>query len=81
MPHLHAAASFDGDETGRFCHRIYRDKDKIAWWDNGKIVHDDDGNDLSQGPITECAGAHCPKCHGRLYMMIVIDKFIVNVVE
>lgn len=76
---LHIAASFDGDESGRFCNREYYLGDRISWFNgpDSRQKHWEAGNkkepDLP-GLDTECCYSSCSACHFEGYVIITLEQ-------
>lgn len=69
----HVAASFDGDERGRFCQALYALGEPMRWWPPGDSrfaewkagAHKSDGNFAE-----ECCYSDCLRCGADLYTVI-----------
>jgi hypothetical protein len=82
---LHIAASFDGDEVGRFCDVSYSVGDKMRWW-QGDHPHFHDwmliGEQTDTNTVRECCYACCSAAGDRLYLIVeVSDLLIRQIVE
>ncbi|MEK8033810.1 hypothetical protein AACH06_23550 [Ideonella sp. DXS29W] len=69
----HVAASFLGDESGRFSGRTYRLSERMAWWPEMDAKHGawPEGGDPSQRPlIREACYAKCTRCHAALCAVV-----------
>ena len=71
----HIASSFDGDESGRFCNRIYHIGEKLAWWSKGSKKYDEwrikGKKDFDNSTIDfECCYASCLSCNAQLYVIL-----------
>lgn len=77
----HVAASFDGNDSGRFCMREYRIGDQLAWWkQDDKKYKSPIPLDAKQAEddILECCYATCQKCNGDLYAVIRFEGLLIK---
>lgn len=73
----HAAASFDGDQTGRFHERAYRLGERMAWWPpddprfgSWRVNGRRDGKYVAPGVDEEACYAKCGASGHELYAVI-----------
>jgi len=79
----HIASDFDGDATGRFCHRVYQLGDKMAWWPKShknfaewrEEWRGDSGN-LPQNQAVEACYANCENCKADLCAVIYFENLV-----
>lgn len=70
----HVASSFDGDERGRFCDRVYRLGAEMVWWpksDSRWNNWTEGGRPEGDDSLHECCYAECTNCGTDLYAVIV----------
>lgn len=75
----HVASSFDGDESGRFCHRTYRLGEAMAWWapeDNGFNDWSENGDQNHLPDVHEACYASCENCKAELYVVIAFENLV-----
>ena len=69
----HVASDYDGDDRGRFCHRVFRVGDRMFWWDekDPKYKEWKDSNwmdpettakEYAKDASTECCYTYCTMC-------------------
>jgi hypothetical protein len=70
----HVASDFGGDDTGRFCNRVYRLGDPMAWWprDHRKYAswREDSEPDQPEDQAVEACYASCTACGAELYAVL-----------
>jgi hypothetical protein len=73
----HIASSYDGDETDRFCDRVYRIGDRMAWWPPGHQAFDlwREDSEPGQPPnrAVEACYSECGKCGAELFAVIQFE--------
>jgi hypothetical protein len=77
----HVASSFDGDQSGRFCHRDYRLGETIAWWprNDDQFASWAESADPSRPEVvTEACYATCTACARKLYAVVEFDGLVVR---
>jgi hypothetical protein len=73
----HVASDFGGDDSGRFCHRIYHLGDKMAWYPagDGRFARWRERRVLDQSTLNadideEACYAQCLACGAQLFVVI-----------
>lgn len=71
----HVASSFDGDERGRFCGRVYRLNEEMIWWPKSDARWNKwaEGGEPEAGTgdsLQECCYAECTNCGAELYSIL-----------
>jgi len=79
----HMASSFDGDDTGRFCHTTYSLGQPMRWWNKNNPLYTTwkDGNLLEKIRLPdtqdmECCYSVCSACEQELYVVILFEDAI-----
>jgi len=75
----HIASSFDGDGSGRFCHRTYRLGEAMAWWtpdDNRFSGWSADADPKHRPAVEEACYALCEHCKAELYAVIAFENLV-----
>jgi len=70
---VHVAASFDGNEQGRFSGKTYRLGEPMAWWlaEDPRHMTWSEGSDPTHKPhIGEACYAECLGCHAELCAIV-----------
>src|SRR5882672_2539214 len=72
---FHCASSFDGDDTGLFCHRSYRVGEDIAWWPRQHAEYDSWIDEatvalLYDDAVRQCCHTTCVTCLSDLYAVL-----------
>lgn len=75
MCQTHAASSFDGDETGRFCDHIYEIGDTMRWFDKADPRYMEWKSNGFTGTLPEdtdmeCCYTDCPLCNDECFVVI-----------
>ncbi len=72
---MHTAASFDGDESGRFCLREYGLGERLAWWPPSDSRHStwlESADDTATSPTpTEFCYGECTRCQAHLTAQVL----------
>src|SRR6218665_807698 len=75
---LHIAASFDGDESGRFCNREYYLGETMSWFKGpGTPRNCETGNKKEPelpGTDTECCYSSCSNCNFEGYVIVSLKQ-------
>lgn len=74
----HVAASFDGDETGRFCQRVYTLGEKLPWFPRGHRKYNTwhhRGDTWKEDDAREACYSTCQSCNAKLYAVIKFVNF------
>ena len=73
----HMASSFDGDETGRFCHTTYALGEPMRWWNKHNPLYSSwkcgnllETTGLPDDTDMECCYSMCSACEQELYVVI-----------
>jgi hypothetical protein len=82
----HIAASFEGDDRGRFCRKNYRVGEKLHWWHSnhenyrkwGIGGQSTGGNPRS---VLECCYASCVASGDKLYVVLEITDLEIRKVH
>ena len=74
----HIASSFNGDKTGRFCHRTYRLGDKMLWYPLGHLRfnkwREDSEPDQPPNQAVEACYCECQNCKAELCAVIRFEE-------
>jgi len=79
----HIASSFDGDATGRFCQRVYRVGQRMAWWPEDDLRFEawaENADPSRPDVVTEACYATCRHCGSELYAVVEFDALAVKAV-
>jgi hypothetical protein len=79
----HIAASFEGDNHGRFCQQTYRVGEKMRWLGDGnnnynKWMTTGAGVVRQEGAVFECCYANCIANGDRLYAVVKVENLIIG---
>ena len=69
----HVASSFDGDDSGRFCHRTYRLGERMPWFspnETGYHRRQEMMEPCNQLNAREACYSNCTSCAAELYVVI-----------
>lgn len=78
---VHLVSSFDGDESGRFCHRTYRVGESMVWFEPTDRRFDtwkDEQDDFVTGNAHEVCYAECLSCGAEFNVVIALRNFAVE---
>lgn len=74
----HIASDFGGDETGRFCHRVFKIGDRMPWYPEGHPEYDTwcfEGDPWTVEDAREACYSTCQKCQEDLFAVIQFSNF------
>jgi hypothetical protein len=78
----HVASDFNGDQTGRFCHRDYKLGEKMVWWPQSDTRYHNWREGNSVEPVAdprndvECCYSKCLECKAELYAVIRFEETV-----